>query len=355
MPLDHTIISITYQFFLLLILILTLSRFYNGKTYNHFYKRSAIFSLPVGLVIFLMYFLDLSQLLSVFILLLTLSTMYYGLKNSFFVYLFLVLANLLFEVNYTLLIAYLVMILITNLSLIWIKNYRKKIACVYFLSFIFLNVELYLSHSTQDYYILYNISCFTIWSLIVYIILFFNKRNRNILLHQVHLFNDKKTNINNYCCLLNQSFQFLKNKETNISLILINVDRLKNINKLYGNHCGDQVIKIVANSIKKNVEEFGNVYRLDGDTFCVVSINEKFKMMQTISERIRLEVAIKDLIIDNNKINLSVSIGGYYGKIESKNIDDYIEVAHESLLNSKYNGRNRVFLNNQMVYYPKIM
>ncbi|QVK19032.1 GGDEF domain-containing protein [Mycoplasmatota bacterium] len=355
MPLDETIISITYQSLLLFVLIMALSFLYKGKTYTQYYKKSLIILLPVNLVIFLMYFLGISQLLSVFIIIFTLNIIYLGLKNALFLYLFLVLENLLFVSNYTLLIAYLFMILITHFNLNLIKNYRKKITVGYFLSFVFLNAELFLSHLTYDYYVLYNISCFIIWTLIIHLVLFLNKRNRNIVLHKVNLFNDKKTNISNYCCLLNQSLQFLKNKDTNISLILINIDRLKAINKLYGDYCGDQVIKIVANSIKKNVEEYGNVYRLDGDTFCVVSINEKFKMMQTISERIRLEVAIKDLIIDNNKINLSVSIGGYYGKIESKNIDDYIEVAYDSLLNSKYNGRNRVFLNNHMDYYPKVM
>jgi len=352
---EKTIIAMIYQVVSLLLVILIQSYFYKGKKFTYLNKKKIMITIPVSIVIFTMYLFNISDLLTLFIIVLTLSVMYVGIKNAFIIYFFLMLGNMIFKPNYLLLLAYFVMVIITHFILLKISDYRKRLLMSFFLSFIFLNLELYLSNINRDEYFIYNTACFVFWSVIIHLTLYYNKRNNSINMKKQALFIDEKTNTNNYCCLLEHSYLLLKNTKFNISLILINIDRLKDINKLYGIQCGDKVIQIVAASIKENTETYGYVYRLAGDTFCVVSINEKFKMMQTITERIRLEIEIKNLIIDNNKINLSVSIGGYYGKIDSRNIDDYIEVAQDSLINSKYNGRNRVILNNHMVYYPKII
>ena len=51
-------------------------------------------------------------------------------------------------------------------------------------------------------------------------------------------FFDVKTGVKNYQCLLQQSYRLLKKKNNHISLIIVNIDRLHDINKLYGRALG---------------------------------------------------------------------------------------------------------------------
>ena len=160
---------------------------------------------------------------------------------------------------------------------------------------------------------------------------------------------DKITNIDNYNSLLADAGRWLKKPTGLLSIILINIDRLKDINLLYGRGCGDDAIRAIAESIKTSIKSYGKLYRLSGDNFCIVAINERFKLMEIVSEKIRLHISDKNIIIDNNKIRLSVSIGGYHGPKSSKSISDYIEMAQDSLRNSKFLGRNTVLLINGLL------
>ncbi len=355
MQYDDVLIKIFYQTISIVLVIMIQSFFYKGKDFKYLSQKRFLVSLPIILAIIIMFLFGFGNTLSLYIIVLTMSVFYLGLKQSLFIYLWFVVGHILSEHNINLIILYMMIILVTKLCLIWIEHYHKRLITVYVISMVFLNIELYLIHNILIYYMILNLAGLIIWGIVIYLTSYFHKKNVEYLHYQQKNCIDNTTKMKNYYCLLKQSYHLLRNEKSHISLLLINVDRLKDINSLYGNHCGDEVIKIVANCIKDNVNGYGFVYRLAGDTFCVIAINEKFKMMQTISERIRLRIELKDIIIDNNKIKISVSVGGYYGKIDSKNIDDYIEVAQDSLLNSKYSGRNRVFLNNQMVYYPNIM
>ncbi len=353
-----SILSVIYQMFTLLLLVLAQSYYYSDMEFNTLKKlisHKLLISLLVGIMMSIMYYFNISHYFTVFIIIWALTIMYVGIGNVLFIYFFVVIGNILFDFNIKLLFAYFVMIIISYLMLKWIKNYYFRLFIAYFLSFIFLNIEIYISHLRLGDYLIYNLSCFIVWSILIYLIIYYVKKYKNLLESQQIAFTDKRTNTLNYYCLVNHSYRLLKDKKMNISVILINIDRLKDINALYGDFCGDKAIKIVSESIKEIIDDYGTVYRLDGDTFCVIAIDEKLKLLQTLVERIRLDIELKDIIVENNKINLSVSIGGYYGKIDSRNIDDYIELANSSLFKSKYQGRNRVIINNQMVYYPKIM
>ncbi len=354
MSFDVNLISFISQIFVFIILTLIVSFLCRDKRVDEIHKKPMNVWIPVSAFIFLNNFISPLNILSFYLFIITLCVLLIGL-NSLIILFFLLIGNIVYHFDYRLCILYFVMILFTHISIYKIKKFRIKLLITYLYSFVFLNLELYIMKQSADTFLIYNHSALIIWSIYTYIVYYIYNKNLKIFHFQQNLFIDYKTNVNNYYSLLHHSYELLKNNQAYISLILINIDRLKDINKLYGVSYGDYVLKIIADNIKENIKGYGDVYRLDGDTFCVIALNEKFNMMQTITEKIRLDIEIKKIIIDNNKINLSVSIGGYYGKVNSQKIDDYIEIAHESLTKSKYKGRNRVILNNHMVYYPSIM
>lgn len=57
----------------------------------------------------------------------------------------------------------------------------------------------------------------------------------------------------------------------NITVVVVDINDLKRINKTYGHHTGDEVIKVVANTLKRTIGEKAQIYRVDGDDFVCIS------------------------------------------------------------------------------------
>jgi len=93
-------------------------------------------------------------------------------------------------------------------------------------------------------------------------------------------------------------------KYKNPVLYLVNIDKFKHINDIYGNKTGDEIIKQVANALKNNFEcNNENVYRVGGDEFallCEDEIDYK-KIIEYFNE--------KPVKFGDKLFNISVSIG----------------------------------------------
>lgn len=319
-------------------------------------RISEVYIWIIAFLIFLFLdFFDFSDSYSLFIIIFISYVFFYKLKGFIKISLFTTAVNLIFLKDYRLLIMYYFVLIITYFLSRKVRFFKHKLLVIYFLSLLLLNIELFHKDQLPIYNYLFNLIHAAIW-LVLILFGYYYKEKTELKINMIKCkFLDDKTNVNNYYCLLQKSYRLLKSKHNDISLIIVNIDRLYDINSLYGKSCGDKVIKMVAKNIVENTKGYGEVYRLDGNSFCVVALNEKFNIMKIIVEKIKLSFEIKKSLIDNNKIKLTVSIGGYFGKTTSKNIDDYIEIAHDSMMNAKFEGRNTAIINNNMLSYYKIM
>ena len=59
-------------------------------------------------------------------------------------------------------------------------------------------------------------------------------------------------------------------KDKVLSVIMIDLDRLKKVNDNYGHSYGDEYIRLATEAIKKAVGKLGISYRLGGDEFVVI-------------------------------------------------------------------------------------
>jgi diguanylate cyclase (GGDEF)-like protein len=98
------------------------------------------------------------------------------------------------------------------------------------------------------------------------------------------------------------------------SIAIINIDRFREINDLFGYQFGDHILRTLANFIKryiKNHSRFLKVYRISGDEFVVADIRgsmEKAKFENLIEDLVE---KINTMIIrdENNAVNINVSAG----------------------------------------------
>ena len=114
-----------------------------------------------------------------------------------------------------------------------------------------------------------------------------------------------------------------------ITVIVVDVNGLKEINDSYGHFCGDDAIKTVAKALRDTIGIKADIYRIGGDEFVCIS---ESNVLPYISQ-------FKDTIyfINNEKLyNLSVSIGySRFHEKYSKSIDDIICRADEKMYKDK--------------------
>ncbi len=132
------------------------------------------------------------------------------------------------------------------------------------------------------------------------------------------------------------------------ALALIDVDKFKQINDAYGHREGDNVIVVVANILKKQLQNHRHIVaRLGGDEFCAVLFDiEPKKALELFIKltQVAATTVIQSKEKDKPKFNLSISIGVTFYDKEQERLEDIIHQADKALYIAKKNGRGRVEL-----------
>ena len=131
---------------------------------------------------------------------------------------------------------------------------------------------------------------------------------------------------------------------TELSLLMIDVDEFKKYNDRFGHQAGDDVLRIVAECIRKSsVRPSDLAARYGGKEFAVVLPRTSFAGARTIAERIRATVFARDIVhADSPFGRLTVSIGIGLKLWAQPAPSDLVLSADQALYLAKQNGRNRV-------------
>ncbi len=123
----------------------------------------------------------------------------------------------------------------------------------------------------------------------------------------------------------------LHHRTQNFSLILIDVDNLKEINDTYGHMAGDKAIEIVGQAIKKCIRKEDAGLRYGGDEFIILLFNQDKKAAYRVIERIRREISE---LAAGQGMNIQISAGAaYYDSL--RNMGDIIKMADRDLYKEK--------------------
>lgn len=341
----NLIIKSASMFFVVLIL----AYYFKGKSLSFSNKLKIFLIFLITIITCFLYLYKINFLLTILIVIIPYIILYNNLLFVVVLLLGYIFINLIFlGFNYIYLF-YLLMIFLSYFILKIPKNGITKHIVVFFLGLLFLNVELLWFGYKSDEILIVNILSIFKWLTLLLVIYYFKKYHVLFISFKKTSTIDYFTGINNYLSLQENAKRLLQKKYNLVSLLLINVDYLKNINRIYGNDAGNEMINTIIDKIKELIKDYGQLYRIDSDTFCVLLTNNSPDLLFSFSERIRSEIEINEVIFDNNKIKTTVSIGGFYGVLKSKNINEYIELAQESLNYSKFKGKNNVTFYHDLV------
>ena len=131
--------------------------------------------------------------------------------------------------------------------------------------------------------------------------------------------------------------------ELPLSLIMIEVDNFKKYNDEYGHLAGDQVLKTVADAIRKPLRPNDMVARFGGEEFAVLLPETTVSNAENIAERLRNHVVKADPgKLDNKQLPVATISLGIAGRQPGYSFDRMIAAADVALYHAKRNGKNRV-------------
>ena len=137
------------------------------------------------------------------------------------------------------------------------------------------------------------------------------------------------------------------NGETPIAVIKVDVDHFDQINHDHGSEASDEVLRRIADVLRREVRTGDVVYRYAGQEFCVLLAQTTTTESGQVGERIRFAVSRLAMAFDEP---LTVSIGVALGKGE--HVAQTMLRADEALFKSKDGGHDRVTLAAQPLLGP---
>ena len=125
-----------------------------------------------------------------------------------------------------------------------------------------------------------------------------------------------------------------------LSLLVLDIDRFKQINDTFGHETGDLILQHFVQRIKELIRENDILARIGGEEFALLLPNTSAEGARTLAEKIINEIAELDLhtIAPGLQMTVSIGIAVYRKNISAKTL---LREADEHLYEAKHAGRNR--------------
>lgn len=155
---------------------------------------------------------------------------------------------------------------------------------------------------------------------------------------------DSLTGLGNRAALdstLHRELRLAERHDSDLSLLLLDVDHFKQLNDRFGHSRGDRVLKQVASAIADSSRESDLVYRYGGEEFVVLLSKTDLDGASVIAERLRR--AVSRALQEREQLSVTVSIGIASRQPGSEpDIFSLFDRADRALYYAKRAGRDRV-------------
>ncbi len=136
-------------------------------------------------------------------------------------------------------------------------------------------------------------------------------------------------------------------RDTELSVVLADIDNFKKFNDFHGHQAGDYVLREFASVCKSLIREYDLVARYGGEEFVFVLPETDAENAVIVAEKIRAAVEAHNFVFDDVECKVTCSFGvGTFDRNSkpAQKKSELIEQADKALYSAKKKGRNRVEL-----------
>lgn len=128
-----------------------------------------------------------------------------------------------------------------------------------------------------------------------------------------------------------------------MSLVMVDVDSFKKFNDTHGHQTGDDVLRLVAQVLRRTLRQMDLAARFGGEEFAVLLPGTRLKDATVVAERLRAAVAGENFACGDKQLRLTISLG-LASVVSEESAEELIKRADNALYAAKNAGRNRAFL-----------
>jgi diguanylate cyclase (GGDEF)-like protein len=134
--------------------------------------------------------------------------------------------------------------------------------------------------------------------------------------------------------------------ESNLSMLILDIDDFKKINDTYGHRRGDEALALVAELIKRNLRKIDQPFRYGGEEFVILLPGTAAAEAVHTAERLRAVISEADGLTDDGgeTIEVRVSIGAAVFPNHARSEGELFAKADSALYRAKRKGKDRVEL-----------
>ncbi|MBN9367860.1 MAG: EAL domain-containing protein [Comamonadaceae bacterium] len=125
------------------------------------------------------------------------------------------------------------------------------------------------------------------------------------------------------------------------ALLFFDLDEFKYINDTFGHRAGDAVLVRVASEVQALIRTSDILSRLGGDEFAVLMHHATLEDAQHLAERIVRAVAQTQLLIEDQALRLTTSLGIAHSPTHAQTAEDLLTHADAAMYQAKHVGKNR--------------
>ena len=125
-----------------------------------------------------------------------------------------------------------------------------------------------------------------------------------------------------------------------LAIMLLDLDRFKEINDTLGHTAGDEALKVVAQMLTALLREVDTIARLGGDEFAIILEDDiDSDQITLIAERVHAAF-LEPLMVQEREFFVTTSIGIAVYPQHGRDVDELLQTADVALYRAKEEGRN---------------
>jgi diguanylate cyclase (GGDEF)-like protein len=139
---------------------------------------------------------------------------------------------------------------------------------------------------------------------------------------------------------LSQALTRYRRSGEQVALLMLDLDRFKQVNDTLGHNAGDKLVQEVGDRLRSLVRETDTVARIGGDEFAIVQVSPKGEAdVRRLCERI-ISVIRKPFLIGDREARVGVSIGAVFASKEVAEASELLRKADITMYRAKAAGRD---------------